>query len=230
MATAQSIAMRNAAPNDDAIIAQALDLLTGKLRKPGAIINHFTAAKHYLRLQLAESDREIFSVLFLDNRHCVIAFEKMFYGTFDGASVHPREVARRALYHNAAAVILAHNHPSGDPTPSDADIYLTHRISDALDLIDVRTLDHIVVGREECSAFSERGLMDPKKLVALELPAKESENSAEIVAMAAKITRCSERIKTISQIEAPTSRQKAALTMARRGLARALRDIRKNAQ
>jgi DNA repair protein RadC len=97
--------------------------------------------------------------LFLDNRHRVISFDQMFTGTIDGASVHPREVVKRALQHNAAAVILTHNHPSGIAEPSRADISLTRRLTDSLALIDVRVLDHIVVGGVETVSFAERGLI-----------------------------------------------------------------------
>ena len=116
-------------------------------------------SKDYLVSQLAELEHEVFAVLFLDNRHRVICFDEMFTGTIDGASVHPREVVKRALRHNAAAVILAHNHPSGIPEPSRADISLTRRLTDALALVDVRVLDHIVVGGTETASFAERGLL-----------------------------------------------------------------------
>ncbi|VAW93941.1 UPF0758 family protein, partial [hydrothermal vent metagenome] len=94
---------------------------------------------------------------FLDTRHRVIEFEELFRGTIDGASVHPREVLRRALAHNAAAVILAHNHPSGIAEPSRADRHITERLTDALALVDVRVLDHLVVGDGEVVSFAERG-------------------------------------------------------------------------
>jgi DNA repair protein RadC len=93
----------------------------------------------------------------LDIRHRVIAFEELFRGTIDGASVHPREVVRAALKHNAAALIFAHNHPSGVAEPSDADRRLTRRLSDALALVDIRVLDHFVVGDGEVASFAERG-------------------------------------------------------------------------
>ena len=98
--------------------------------------------------------------MFLDNRHRVIAFEELFTGTIDGTSVHPREVVRTALFHNAAAVILAHNHPSGVAEPSQADEQITRRLKDALALVDVRTLDHIIIGDGDSSvSFAERGLL-----------------------------------------------------------------------
>src|SRR5699024_8527544 len=104
-------------------------------------------------------DREVFCVLFLDTQHRVIAFDEMFYGTLDSASVYPREVVKRALYYNAGAVILAHNHPSGDPEPSDADRRITDRLTEALGLIDIRVLDHFVIGKEPAVSFAERGLI-----------------------------------------------------------------------
>ena len=100
---------------------------------------------------------EVFAAVFLDNRHRVIAFEELFHGTVDGASVHPRVVARRALAHNAAALIACHNHPSGVAEPSLADRAITGRLRDALALVDVRLLDHFVVGDGEVVSFAERG-------------------------------------------------------------------------
>ncbi|OOG25715.1 hypothetical protein B1C78_06340 [Thioalkalivibrio denitrificans] len=114
--------------------------------------------RRYLSARLRDYPFEVFACLFLDNRHRVIAFEELFRGTIDGASVHPREVVRRALTHNAAAVILAHNHPSGVAEPSRSDEAVTWRLRDALALIDVRVLDHVVVG-EELVSFAERGLL-----------------------------------------------------------------------
>ena len=113
----------------------------------------------YLRLKLAEVKTERFGCLFLDNRHRVISFEELFHGTIDNAGVHPREVVRRALQHNAAAVIFAHNHPSGIAEPSDADRRITRHLKDALALVDVRVLDHIIVGDNSTTSFAEQGLM-----------------------------------------------------------------------
>ncbi len=115
--------------------------------------------RRYLRLRLQSHPNEVFACLFLDNRHRVIAYEELFQGTIDGASVHPREVVRRALHHNAAALILAHNHPSGVAEPSQADRQITLRLKEALALIDVRVLDHIVVGCNETSSLAELGLL-----------------------------------------------------------------------
>ncbi|MQM39417.1 hypothetical protein KBTX_03443 [wastewater metagenome] len=113
----------------------------------------------FLTARLRHQPAEVFAALFLDNRHRVIAFEELFRGTIDAAQVHPREVVRRALAHNAAAVIVAHNHPSGVAEPSRADEQITRRLRDALALVDVRVLDHVVVGDGEVVSFAERGLL-----------------------------------------------------------------------
>jgi DNA repair protein RadC len=114
--------------------------------------------RRFLSARLRGYPFEVFACLFLDTRHRVIAFEELFRGTIDGASVHPREVVRRALAHNAAAVILAHNHPSGVAEPSRSDEAITRRLCEALGLVDVRVLDHVVVG-DDLVSFAERGLL-----------------------------------------------------------------------
>jgi len=114
--------------------------------------------RRYLAAQLADHVQEVFACLLLDNRNRVISFEKMFFGTIDGASVYPREVVRLALKKNAAAVIFAHNHPSGVAEPSRADENITRRLKEALALIDVRVLDHFIIG-DEVVSFAERGLL-----------------------------------------------------------------------
>ncbi len=115
--------------------------------------------KDFLQAQLRDRKNEVFGVLFLDNRHRVLEFEELFQGTLNGTAVYPREVVKRALKHNAAAVILVHNHPSGVAEPSRADELLTTRLKEALTLVDVRLLDHLVVGDGEMVSFSERGLI-----------------------------------------------------------------------
>ncbi len=117
------------------------------------------AVKDYLRLKLGLKDHEVFAVVFLDAQHRVIATEEMFRGTLTQTSVYPREVVKAALSHNAAAVILAHNHPSGTTTPSRADELLTQILKQALALVDVRVLDHFIVTSNEVLSFAERGLM-----------------------------------------------------------------------
>ncbi len=115
--------------------------------------------RHYLTARLRHHQQEVFACLFLDTRHRVIEYEELFHGTIDGASVHPREVVKRALHHNAAALILAHNHPSGVAEPSQADERITRRLKDALALVDIRVLDHIVIGDGETCSLAERGLI-----------------------------------------------------------------------
>lgn len=113
--------------------------------------------RDYLKARLRHEPHEIFGCLFLDTRHRVLAFEALFHGTIDGASVYPRQVVKRALAHNAAAVILTHNHPSGIAEPSQADRLLTTRLKDALTLVDVRVLDHFIVGDGEPLSMAEYG-------------------------------------------------------------------------
>lgn len=115
--------------------------------------------KDYLQLHLAGRPHEVFSVLFLDAQHRLLALEDLFRGTLTQTSVYPREVVKRALAHNAAAVMLAHNHPSGVAEPSRADEYLTQTLKSALALVDVRVLDHFVIGRGQVVSFAERGLL-----------------------------------------------------------------------
>ena len=113
----------------------------------------------YLSTRLRGYPHEVFACLFLDNRHRVIEYEELFHGTIDGASVHPREVVRRAITHNAAALILAHNHPSGAAEPSQSDTHITQRLKEALALVDVRVIDHIIIGDGEITSLAERGLL-----------------------------------------------------------------------
>jgi len=115
--------------------------------------------QRYLSARLRGRPHEVFAVLFLDQQHRLLQYEEMFRGTINGASVHPREVVKAALRHNAAAVILAHNHPSGVAEPSHADRQITERLRSALDLVDVRVLDHVVIGEGQITSFAERGLL-----------------------------------------------------------------------
>ena len=115
--------------------------------------------RRFLKGKLRKYSREVFACLYLDNQHRLIKFEELFFGTIDGASVHAREVVKRALDHNAAAVIFAHNHPSGVAEPSQADRRITDRLKSALLLVDVRVLDHMVVGDREVISFAERGYL-----------------------------------------------------------------------
>ncbi len=117
------------------------------------------ATRDYLKLRLYGLPHEVFACLFLDNRHRVIRYEELFTGTVDGASVHPREVVRKVLETNAAAVIFAHNHPSGVAEPSQADLRITQKLKEALALIEVRVLDHLIVGEGRGTSLAERGLL-----------------------------------------------------------------------
>jgi DNA repair protein RadC len=135
-----------------------LNMLEEDYFRPDAI-NSPDQTRNYLQIKLAPLEHEVFCVLFLDSQHRVIRFEEMFRGTIDAASVYPREVVKRCLQLNAAAVIFAHNHPSGIPEPSQADIRLTAKLVDALSLIDVRVLDHIVIGGVLSISMAEQGLL-----------------------------------------------------------------------
>jgi len=145
--------------SDNETIRLALNILIKRMQKPGAVLSSPGDTKAYLQLQLANKPAECFSVLFLDNRHRVIEFSELFQGTIDGASVHPREVVRACIRHNAAAVVFSHNHPSGVAEASDADRRITRRLKDSLSLIDVRVLDHIIVTADETFSFAEGGLI-----------------------------------------------------------------------
>lgn len=140
------------------ILLMARQLANLRMRRGRALISPKEVFGH-LQALLAEYEHEVFALLMLDSKHRVIDFYELFRGTLDGASVYPREVVKLALEHNAAAMILVHNHPSGDPEPSLADRNLTHKLKQALDLVGVRTLDHIVVGQEGCVSLAEQGYL-----------------------------------------------------------------------
>jgi len=123
------------------------------------VISSPNETRQYLKQQLRDRPYEVFAALFLDNRHQIIKFEELFRGTIDGASVYPREVVKKALQHNAAALIIAHNHPSGVAEPSSADEHITLRLRDALGLVDIRLLDHFIIGDGEIISLAERGVI-----------------------------------------------------------------------
>jgi len=145
------------------IISAAKELFARALEEDISIhpisFNSPNVVKDYLRLVLGGRQQEVFLVLFLDAQHRLIAAEELFHGTLTQTSVYPREVVKRALIHNAAAVMLSHNHPSGLAEPSSADRSLTEALKQALGLVDVRVLDHIVIGEQEALSFAERGLI-----------------------------------------------------------------------
>ena len=144
-------------PSAQQTIREALTLLERQLREPGAPFTSSNAVRDWLRLNLATLEREALSVLWLDNQHRLIAHDTLFLGTINTITVHPREVVRAGLKHNAAAAVLSHNHPSGEAEPSKADQRITERLKQALDLVDIRLLDHLVVGGMDIISFSERG-------------------------------------------------------------------------
>jgi len=127
--------------------------------QPGDSIRSPADTEAYLQARLRHLDHELFCCLFLDNRHRVLRFDELFRGTIDGTSVYPREVVKEALAVNAAAVILAHNHPSGVAEPSQADERITRRLKSALELVDIRLLDHLVIGDGRATSMASRGLM-----------------------------------------------------------------------
>lgn len=142
----------------DQILEAARQAIEQKMQR-GAEFTSPVLVKEYLRTKLAGFEHEVFAVLFLDTRHRLIEYAEMFRGTIDSASVYPREVVKEALRLNAAAVIVSHNHPSGNPEPSGADRALTQQLKQALTLVDVRMLDHVIVAGAAATSFAERGLL-----------------------------------------------------------------------
>jgi DNA repair protein RadC len=140
------------------VIARAQGLIAQRFRAGTPVLDSPGKMREFLRLRLATLDHEMFSVLFLTSRHRLIEYVELFRGTLDGASVHPREVVKEALARNAGAVICCHAHPSGDPTPSHADELVTRRLKQALELVQIRLLDHFIVG-ETLYSFTEHGML-----------------------------------------------------------------------
>jgi DNA repair protein RadC len=159
---ARCLAQAGIGPARYAILNAAVELARRHFREAlrlGPALAAPEATRTFLLAQLRDRPYEVFCCLYLDNRHRLIAFEELFRGTIDRAGVHPREVLRQTLMHNAAAVILAHNHPSGVLEPSQADELITRRLREALALVDVRVLDHFIIGDGHCYSFSEAGLL-----------------------------------------------------------------------
>lgn len=144
--------------SEDALIARACTILDKRLRR-GPLFERPGDVKNYLKLQLQGHQNEHFAALYMDTKHRMMAYEVLFTGTVDGAEVHPRVIAQRALHHNAAAVVIAHNHPSGDPDPSTADRAITAKIKQTLSLVDVRLLDHFIIGQGDPVSMAARGLL-----------------------------------------------------------------------
>ncbi len=145
--------------DSDALIINALRCLEIRLHHHSAILNNSRNVRAYLRLQLAEEESEMFSVLFLNTQHRLLAFEKLFRGSINEAVVYPRTIVQKALEHNAAKVILAHNHPSNNCSPSTADKEITESIRKILNVIDVQVVDHVIVSRQGSFSFSEHSLL-----------------------------------------------------------------------
>lgn len=143
---------------DAEVVGAALAVLSARVAGRHTL-NSPRAVREFLAIRYADLEHEVFTVIFLDNRNRVIACEDLFRGTIDGASVYPREVVKAALAHNAAACLLAHPHPSGVAEPSSADEFITRRLKDALALVDIRLIDHVVVGGGSFVSLAERGLL-----------------------------------------------------------------------
>ena len=159
-AGAGPVSFRHGMPEHErSVIDAALAILGRYLGEPGALFDSPQAVRDYMRLHLGAEKTEVFAVLYLDSQNRAIAFETPFNGTLNQTSVYPREIARAAIGHNAAAVILAHNHPSGAAKPSRADEALTQSLKSALALVDVRVLDHFIVTGDGCASMAEMGLI-----------------------------------------------------------------------
>jgi DNA repair protein RadC len=143
---------------DSEILEAAFRILARRMAK-GSVLTSPKDTQRYLTLRFAELEHEVFAIVYLTKRHRVIACEELFRGTIDGASVHPRIVVKNSLRHNAAGVIVAHNHPSGIAEPSQADEIITQRLKAALELVDIRLLDHIVTAGDSAVSFAQRGLL-----------------------------------------------------------------------
>ncbi|MGP2468010.1 RadC family protein [Yersinia sp. 2540 StPb PI] len=146
-------------PTTQRAIKRALTLLETHLREPGTSFTSLGTVSDWLRLRMARLEREVFMVLWLDNQHRLLAHETLFTGSINSTEVHPREIVKAALQHNAAAVLLAHCHPSGHAEPSVADQQITGKIKDALAMVEVRMLDHCIVGGMTVYSFAEHGLL-----------------------------------------------------------------------
>ena len=141
---------------DQDILQMALKLADKRFSRRRLLTNPIQV-KDYLSAKLSLLEHEVFCAIFLDNKHHILEFDEMFKGTIDGATVHPREVVKKSLQLNAAAIIFVHNHPSGHPEPSRADIAITHRLKKALELVDIRVLDHFIVGGDKVVSMAEEG-------------------------------------------------------------------------
>lgn len=147
------------AQHDDWIIEQAITILEARVFRAGPLLNNTTALRDYLRLKLMAEPNEVFVAIFLNSQHLVLACETLFTGTVNFIAVHPRVVVQRALALNASGLIMAHQHPSGGTSPSSGDVTHTKRLKAALETVDVRVLDHLIVGKGEPFSFASSGLL-----------------------------------------------------------------------
>jgi len=157
--TPAAINRRLASVPAEALVARALVVLEERLRYPDTVLTSPNVVRDYLRLRLAAREREAFLCIWLDAQHRLIECEQLFEGTLTQTSVYPREIVKSALRRNAAAVIFAHNHPSGVAEASQADQVLTESLQRALALVDVKVIDHMIVGAGACMSFAEKGLL-----------------------------------------------------------------------
>ena len=146
-------------PSEQRAIKRALSILDKHLREPGIAFTSTQSVRDWLRLKMVGLEREEFMVLYLSQQHQLTGYETLFTGTINSTEVHPREVVKRALYFNAAAVIFAHNHPSGEITPSQADKNLTQRLVNIFQVVDIRVLEHLIAGGRHVFSFAEHGLI-----------------------------------------------------------------------
>lgn len=144
--------------SEDEVLYWAEKIITKRFTRSN-YLNSPDATRDFLKIILAKEKREIFMIIFLDTQNGVLSHEILFQGTIDGAAVYPREIVKAALDNNAASVILVHNHPSGWPEPSQADVSITDRIVKSLETIDVRVIDHLIAGGTRTTSFAERGLI-----------------------------------------------------------------------
>jgi DNA repair protein RadC len=153
------VAQDNAGHQEDLLIEQAIAVLEHRIFKRGPCLDNPQEVRRYLRLKLAGESQEVFSVCFLDSRLQVMAYEPLFHGTIDAVSVYPRRILQRALELNSAAIIVAHNHPSGNTEPSQNDKNITVLLKDWLPRMDIRLVDHFIIGEGEPYSFAEAGLI-----------------------------------------------------------------------
>jgi DNA repair protein RadC len=143
--------------SEEKVVARAIRILMKELTTPGELLTAPSVVKRYLQLRLARKEHEVFGALWLNAKNQLIASEDMFFGSLTQTTVHPREMVKKALGYNAASVVCYHNHPSGSPSPSEADRHLTTALMNALQLVEVRLLDHIIVGGLASYSFAEHG-------------------------------------------------------------------------